>query len=134
MDRNEASDLQALFLDQATLATIPDSIAHAALYPYVNEELFYRYARLNDALNKTELRSRLEQISVPTLVVAGDCDETTHLGGSKHIAESISDALFHVERNGSHLAFFESTLVSKQTAFRFLESALVSTVGSAHLA
>lgn len=130
VDRNEASDLQALFLDQATLATIPDSIAHAALYPYVNEELFYRYARLNDALNKTELKSRLEQITVPTLVVAGDCDETTHLGGSQHIAESISDALLHVERNGSHLAFFESTQVSKQTAFRFLES----TVGSAHLA
>jgi pimeloyl-ACP methyl ester carboxylesterase len=122
LDRNEASDLQALFLDQATLATIPESIAHAALYPYVNPELFYRYARLNDALNKTELQSRLAQISVPTLVVAGDADETTHIGGSRHIAQSISDATLHVERNGSHLAFFESTQRSKQTAFRFLES------------
>ncbi|MBK5418655.1 syringomycin E biosynthesis aminoacyltransferase SyrC [Pseudomonas sp. TH31] len=122
VDRNEASDLQALFLDQATLASVPESIAHVALYPYVNEELFYRYARLNDALNKTELQSRLEQINVPTLVVAGDADETTHIGGSRHIADAISDATLHVERNGSHLAFFESTQSSKQTAFRFLES------------
>ncbi|WP_260957925.1 syringomycin E biosynthesis aminoacyltransferase SyrC [Pseudomonas citri] len=126
VNRNEASDLQALFLDQATLATIPDSIAHAALYPYVNEELFYRYARLNDALNKTELQSRLEQISVPTLVVAGDADETTHIGGSQRIAESIIDARLHVEPDGSHLAFFESTQRSKQTAFHFLESTLES--------
>lgn len=124
LDRNEASDLQALFLDQATLATIPESIAHAALYPYVNPELFYRYARLNDALNKTELQSRLAQVLAPTLVVAGDADETTHIGGSRHIAEFISDATLHVERDGSHLAFFESTQRSKQTAFRFLEETL----------
>ncbi|MFC6338854.1 alpha/beta fold hydrolase [Pseudomonas sp. CCM 7891] len=122
VDRNEASDLQALFLDQATLASIPESIAHVALYPYANEELFYRYARLNDALNKTELQSRLEQINVPTLVVAGDADETTHIGGSRHIAGAISDSTFHIVPNGSHLEFFESIQRSKQTAFRFLES------------
>ncbi len=79
-DRQEASDLQTMFLDQATLATTPEPIAHVALYPYVNPELFYRYARLNDALNKTELVSRLAKITVPTLVVAGDADATTHIG------------------------------------------------------
>jgi len=123
-DRQEATDLQAMFLDQATLATTPEPIAHVVLYPYVNPELFYRYARLNDALNKTELASRLARINVPTLVVAGDADETTHIGGSRYIAASIDDATLHVEHNGSHLAFFASTQYSKQTAFRFLEETL----------
>lgn len=123
-DRQEASDLQTMFLDQATLATTPEPIAHVALYPYVNPELFYRYARLNDALNKTELVSRLAKITVPTLVVAGDADATTHIGGSRHIAAAIEDAILHVEENGSHLAFFESTHASKQTAFDFLEEVL----------
>jgi len=123
-DRQEATDLQAMFLDQATLATTPEPIAHVVLYPYVNPELFYRYARLNDALNKTELESRLARINVPTLVVAGDADETTHIGGSRYIAASIDDATLHVEHNGSHLAFFASTQYSKQTAFRFLEETL----------
>ncbi|MBV6749475.1 alpha/beta hydrolase [Pseudomonas chlororaphis] len=124
LDRQEATDLQAMFLDQATLATTPEPIAHVVLYPYVNPELFYRYARLNDALNKTELESRLARINVPTLVVAGDADETTHIGGSRYIAASIDDATLHVEHNGSHLAFFASTQYSKQTAFRFLEETL----------
>ena len=124
LDRQEATDLQAMFLDQATLATTPEPIAHVVLYPYVNPELFYRYARLNDALNKTELASRLARINVPTLVVAGDADETTHIGGSRYIAASIDDATLHVEHNGSHLAFFASTQYSKQTAFRFLEETL----------
>ena len=124
LDRQEATDLQAMFLDQATLATTPEPIAHVVLYPYVNPELFYRYARLNDALNKTELASRLARINVPTLVVAGDADETTHIGGSRYIAASIDDATLHVEHNGSHLAFFASTQYSKQTAFRFLEEPL----------
>jgi len=123
-DRHEARDLQAMFLDQATLATTPEPIAHVVLYPYVNPELFYRYARLNDALNKTELASRLANIAVPTLVVAGDADETTHIGGSRYIAASIDDAVLHVEQDGSHLAFFASTQYSKQTAFRFLEATL----------
>ncbi|KPA90304.1 putative hydrolase or acyltransferase of alpha/beta superfamily [Pseudomonas asplenii] len=126
-DRHEASDLQTMFLDQATLATTPEPIAHVALYPYVNPELFYRYARLNDALNKTELASQLARVAVPTLVVAGDADATTHIGGSRHIAASIEEATLHVERDGSHLAFFESTQLAKQTAFNFLEEVLQPT-------
>nr|AAA85161.1 thioesterase [Pseudomonas syringae pv. syringae] len=123
-DRDEAADLQAMFLDQATLATTPESIAHVVLYPYVNARVVLSLCRLNDALNKTELAPRLTRITAPTLVVAGDADSTTHIGGSAHIAASIKDATLHVERNGSHLAFFASSQQSKQTAFSFLEEVL----------
>ncbi|RON54434.1 alpha/beta fold hydrolase [Pseudomonas frederiksbergensis] len=123
-DRAEAQDLQAMFVDQKTLATTPEPIAHTVLFPYVNPELFYRYARLNDALNKTELLPLLARITVPTLVVAGDSDSTTHIGGSRLVAQSIEGAALHVERDGSHLAFFERAAESKKTAFQFINSTL----------
>lgn len=123
-DRAEALDLQAMFVDQKTLATTPEPIAHTVLFPYVNPELFYRYARLNDALNKTELLSTLPRITAPTLVVAGDSDSTTHIGGSRLIAQSIEGAVLFVEKDGSHLAFFERAAESKKTAFEFIDSTL----------
>ncbi|WP_213937981.1 alpha/beta hydrolase [Pseudomonas sp. dw_612] len=123
-DRAEAGDLQAMFVDQKTLATTPEPIAHTVLFPYVNPELFYRYALLNDALNKTELLPILPRITVPTLVVAGDSDSTTHIGGSRLIAQSVEGATLHVEKDGSHLAFFERAAESKKTAFRFIDSTL----------
>ncbi|UZE09337.1 alpha/beta fold hydrolase [Pseudomonas sp. B21-053] len=123
-DRAEAQDLQAMFVDQKTLATTPEPIAHTVLFPYVNPELFYRYARLNDALNKTELLPILPQITVPTLVVAGDSDSTTHIGGSRLIAQSIEGATLHIEKDGSHLAFFERAAESKRTAFEFIDATL----------
>ncbi|WP_116896389.1 alpha/beta fold hydrolase [Pseudomonas syringae] len=123
-DRNEASELQALFVDQATLVTTPEPIAHVALFPYLNPELFYRYSRLNDALNKTDLNSLLGRICVPVLVVAGDSDQTTHIGGSRHVARSIEGARLHIEENGSHLAFFEHAPRSCATAVRFMDSML----------
>ncbi|RON51631.1 alpha/beta fold hydrolase [Pseudomonas frederiksbergensis] len=123
-DRVEAQDLQAMFVDQKTLATTPEPIAHTVLFPYVSPELFYRYARLNDALNKTELLPILAQITAPTLVVAGDSDSTTHIGGSRLIAQSIDGATLHVEHDGSHLAFFERAAESKKTAFQFIDSTL----------
>ncbi|MBX8538981.1 alpha/beta hydrolase [Pseudomonas cichorii] len=120
-DRNEAGDLQMLFVDQATLVTTPEPIAHVALFPYTNAELFYRYSKLNDALNKKDLNGLFDQITVPALVVAGDSDQTTHIGGSRHIAQNIEGARLHVEENGSHLAFFEHATRSCSTAFRFME-------------
>ncbi|MBA1228934.1 alpha/beta hydrolase [Pseudomonas viridiflava] len=123
-DRSEARDLQALFVDQATLVTTPEPIAHVALFPYVNVELFYRYSRVNDALNKTNINTLLSGIDVPTLVVAGDSDQTTHIGGSRHIAQSVEGARLHIEKNGSHLAFFEHSTRSCAAAFEFMDSLL----------
>ena len=123
-DRAEARDLQAMFIDQATLATTPEAIAHVALLPYVNPELFYRYARVNDALNNTELLPLLQRIDVPTLVVAGDNDQTTHICGSRLIAQTIPGARLHIEQGGSHLAFFESPAPSRATARAFIDATL----------
>ena len=104
--RDDARGLQGMFVDPATLATTPAEIAHLSLYPYVNAELLYRYARLNDALNKTDIMAWLPRVTAPTLVVTGDSDETTHAGGSVFVADRIADAQLHVEPGGSHTAFF----------------------------
>jgi 3-oxoadipate enol-lactonase len=118
--REEAGGLQSMFVDPSMLATTPAEIAHLSLYPYVNGELLYRYARLNDALNKTNIMSWFPRISVPTLVVTGDNDETTHAGGSIFVADRITDAQLHVEPGGSHTAFFGKPASLASLAYAFL--------------
>ena len=122
VDRQAAQDLQGMFADSSALATVPPAIAHAALYPYVNDELMFRYARLSDALNKTDIRPFLGQVRAPTLVVAGDSDETTHCGGSVFVAEAIPGAKLCIEPGGSHPAFFGMPAASVAQAIEFLET------------
>jgi 3-oxoadipate enol-lactonase len=121
-DRAMATDLQRMFTDQATLVTVPAQIAHAALYPYANAELMYRYARLNDALNKAGMLGRLPKVAVPTLVVTGDADETTHRGGSEFVGQRIAGARLEVEAGGSHPMFFSMPAASKELALEFFAS------------
>jgi pimeloyl-ACP methyl ester carboxylesterase len=118
-DRDAALDLQRMVTDQATLATVPAEIAHAALYPYANAELMYRYSRLSDALNKTDVLGWLSQVTVPTLVVTGDNDETTHCGGSVFVAERIPGARLEVEAGGNHPMFFSVPAASRALALKF---------------
>jgi 3-oxoadipate enol-lactonase len=118
-NRQAARELQGMFTDPSALANVPAEIAHAALYPYVNDELMFRYARLNDALNKTDVKPYLGQVSLPTLVVTGDSDDTTHCGGSIFVAEAIPRAQLHVELGGSHPAFFGIPTASVALAVEF---------------
>lgn len=130
--RDEARDLQKMFVDPGTLATTPPEIAHFSLYPYVDAELFYRYARLNDALNKTDIAPWLERVEAPTLVVTGDSDAVTHAGGSRFVAQGIPGARLVMEPGGSHTAFFAapSSLVTLAQAFHREHAASVQAVDS----
>ncbi len=120
--REEAINLYGMFKDQATLVTIPERIAHMALYPYTNPELLFRYAKINNALNKVDSLAYLTRVKVPTLVVTGDSDETTHSGGSKMVAQGIPGAVLKVEAGGSHQQFFNVSVISRDTAVRFIVS------------
>ncbi|KVT05631.1 alpha/beta fold hydrolase [Burkholderia ubonensis] len=118
--RDVAQDLQRRFADPSTLATVPAEIAHAALYPYANAELMYRYAKLSDALNKVDALALLPRVSVPTMVVAGDDDEIAHCGGSVFAAGRIPGARLEVEVGGSHPKLFRASPVSAARALKFL--------------
>jgi pimeloyl-ACP methyl ester carboxylesterase len=124
VDRQAARELQGMFADSSALATVPPAIAHAALYPYVNDELMLRYARLNDALNKTDVSPFLARVRLPTLVVTGDSDDTTHYGGSIFVAEAIPGAQLRIEPGGSHPAFFGIPAASVALAIEFFEENL----------
>ncbi|AJX31030.1 3-oxoadipate enol-lactonase 2 [Burkholderia oklahomensis] len=120
--RDAARDLQRMFADRSTLVTVPAEIAHAALYPYANAELMYRYAKLSDALNKADVLSSLSRVSVPTLVVAGDDDDVTHCGGSVFVAGRVPGARLEVEAGGSHARLFRAPAASTSLALRFFSS------------
>lgn len=106
--RAEARDLQTMFTRQKALATVPDVVAHYALLPYANSELFYRYGKLNAAANGVDIRPVLERIEVPVLVVTGDADDTTHPEGSKEVCRRLRHARLHTETGGTHVAFFQA--------------------------
>ncbi|MBU9172799.1 alpha/beta fold hydrolase [Burkholderia gladioli] len=128
---DEARDLQQMFLDPGTLATTPPEIAHLSLYPYVNAELLHRYARINDALNKTDITPWFDQVRAPTLVVTGDRDTTTHAGGSALVARRIAGARLVVEPGGTHTDFFGMPAPSAELASAFHREHAVSPAGTA---
>ncbi|MGU7816372.1 alpha/beta fold hydrolase [Burkholderia sp. AW49-1] len=117
--RDVAYDLQRMFADPSTLVTVPAEIAHAALYPYANAELMYRYAKLSDALNKVDTLALLPRVGVPTFVVAGDDDEVAHCGGSVFVAGRIPGARLEVEVGGSHPKLFRAAAPSASRALQF---------------
>lgn len=121
--RGDAADLHGMFLDQKLLATVPEAIAHHALLPYANQEAFYRYAKLNHALNQLDVEPLLARVDTPTLVVAGQNDTTTHTGGSTFIARGLRNANLRMEADGDHQSFFSAPDHSKTMAFEFIDSA-----------
>jgi 3-oxoadipate enol-lactonase len=119
-DRAQARELQKMFTDPAILSTVPDRIAHWVLYPYANPESMYRYSRLNACLNNEDVTASLPALTLPTLVVAGDSDSTTHSGASAFVAAGMPQARFELERNGNHQEFFSVPQRSRELALRFL--------------
>lgn len=118
--RSQAAELHKMFTDPAILSTVPDRIAHWALYPYANPEMLYRYARLNSSLNAEDVTASLSEIKLPALVVAGDSDSTTDSRASSFIAAGLPQARFELERNGNHQEFFGAQQMSCELALRFL--------------
>lgn len=119
--RADARELQTMFMDRKTLATVPAEVAHLVLFPYLNAELFYRYARLNDALNRVDVRPTCGALDKPVLVVAGDADETVELRGSQEVARRIHGADLRVEQGGTHVSFFRADERSLHAVRSFLE-------------
>lgn len=122
--REDAADLHGMFLDQKLLSTVPEAIAHHALLPYANQEAFYRYAKLNHALNQLDVEPLLASIDTPTLVVAGQNDTTTHTGGSAFIARALRNASLRMEAHGDHQSFFSAPDHSKTMAVEFIDAAV----------
>jgi pimeloyl-[acyl-carrier protein] methyl ester esterase len=58
-----------------------------------------------DVLRHTDLRERLEALSVPTLVIAGERDRLTPPGGSRELAARIRSARFALIERAAHAPF-----------------------------
>lgn len=65
------------------------------------------YAYLCDALADYDLRDRLSEISVPTLVLSGEHDPATPPETGRAVADPISGAAFQLITDASHLAPIE---------------------------
>ena len=76
-----------------------------------------------ECLPTHDVRDRLAEIEVPTLVVVGEFDEETPLAYSKHLAERIRGADLVVIDGAGHLSPCEAPEAFNRAVRRFLASA-----------
>ncbi|WP_226362226.1 alpha/beta fold hydrolase [Pseudonocardia sp. ICBG1142] len=107
LGRPAARSVQSAF-GRLALTGIPPSIAHFALYPFANPELFYRYCRLNGRLARTDALAYLPRVSQRTLVVTSEDDHTAHSDGSRRIATELPRARLLIRRHGDHATLFQA--------------------------
>ena len=88
------------------LDAVPADVAHLVVYPYADDELFYRYCILTGATMTTDLGALLPGITQPCLVVTSEDDRTAHPGGSHAIAGRLPRARLRVEPHGDHISVF----------------------------
>jgi 3-oxoadipate enol-lactonase len=124
--RAAARSVQAT-IGHMALGSVPGEIAHLALYPYANSELFYRYCRLNGTLATTDMEQYLSRVKQPALVVTSRDDATAHPQGSRQVAELLPNARLRVEPHGDHTSLFVADGTLMQVATDFIaDSALNS--------
>ena len=80
------------------------------------------YAGCCEAIRDADLRSRLEAIRAPTLVVAGADDPAAPVEEAELICDSISDARLVVVEQAAHLANVEQPKAVTQAMLEHLES------------
>jgi len=105
--RTDAGAINAALSGSATTQVPPD-VAHLVLYPYLTDELFYRYCRLTVALMSTAVTDRLAAVGQPSLVVTSEDDDTAHPGGSHAVAAALPRAQLRVEPHGDHISVFRA--------------------------
>lgn len=103
--RQDASAINGA-LAQTALSGVPPELAHLVGYPYLTDELFYRYCVLTGATMTTDVSPLLEKVSQPALVVTSRDDRTAHPGGSLRAAELLANATLRVEDRGDHISAF----------------------------
>lgn len=107
-ENRESATLIRAILCHSIPANLQSDLAHLVLYPYANEELLFRYSRLNGSIMDTNVSHVLDKISQPTLVVTSEDDNTAHPAGSKRVAAGIAGATLRVEPHGDHLSLFNA--------------------------
>jgi 3-oxoadipate enol-lactonase len=138
--RIEAAALRGLLCQSLVARGLLDTrhreVAHLVLYPFANDDLFFRYAIANNATMTADVSGVLGRIACPVFVATSRDDQTVHPAGSEHLAREIAGAVLHVAQNGDHLSAFDATrnVVRLVEGFWSAESeSRAETVGTSHL-
>jgi 3-oxoadipate enol-lactonase len=110
MAQSSRSDAAAInsALSSVALASAEDR-AITISYPYLDDELFFRYCVLTGALMSADVASLLGSVAQPALVITSDDDGTAHPAGSHVVAERLAGGRLHVEPHGDHLSVFTAS-------------------------
>jgi pimeloyl-ACP methyl ester carboxylesterase len=91
--------------EQLLASTAPEFL-HLTSVPFHSANHLQRYARLVHALLRESISPRELDISVPTLVMTGDRDQTAHPEGSRALAGDISRSRFACVDGADHFALY----------------------------
>jgi pimeloyl-ACP methyl ester carboxylesterase len=121
-DRSLATSLRSVFCRSLLNTPLPD-LAHLTLYPYANDELLYRYARLSNGIMARDVTPQLGKVAQKTLVVTSQDDTKAHPEGSRLVAADLPKATLHVEPHGDHITLFHAEPAITELAVRFIAEA-----------
>jgi pimeloyl-ACP methyl ester carboxylesterase len=89
------------------------------------------YLRTVGAILRFDVRHRLAEIRVPTLVVAGSGDRTVPLSVKREIARSIAGARLEVIEGSGHATPLDAPVAFNALLIRFLEEVEAGAKGDA---
>jgi 3-oxoadipate enol-lactonase len=119
-DRTSAAEIRAV-LSATALHGVPEHVEHLVVQPYVDDELFYRYARLTGSVMGCDLTSVLPEVAQPCLVVTSETDTTAHPQGSVAVAQRLPRGRLQVEPTGTHIDVFDASARQQQLLADFLQ-------------
>jgi pimeloyl-ACP methyl ester carboxylesterase len=91
--------------DQLLASTAPEFL-HLTSVPFHSANHLQRYARLVHALLRESISPSELDITVPTLVMTGDRDQTAHPEGSRALADDIVRSRFACVDGADHFALY----------------------------
>lgn len=121
-DRTIAASLRGVFCRSLLSTPLPD-LAHLTLYPYANDELLFRYARLSGGIMEKDVTPLLGRVVQPALVVTSRDDTKAHPEGSRLVAAGLANSTLHVEPHGDHITLFHAEPAITELAARFIAEA-----------
>ncbi|RKD31347.1 alpha/beta fold hydrolase [Lacrimispora algidixylanolytica] len=99
---DSAEEVYSMFLDPLLLYGVEDELGPFIMYPYVNYNLFIRYAKINLALMEFDSTVSANSINQPVLIITSSDDRMAHPEGSYRFHQMIPNSELIITESGNH--------------------------------
>ena len=122
MSIDEASVIRDIICVNQSRNTLPAKLSCIFMYPYLNEKLFFNYARLNESIQDFEINEIVKEIGHSVLIATSVDDTISHPQGSTRLSEELKKCIYYERADGDHSTFFEAPLELLETFKIFMNN------------